>query len=170
MCRPISCHSKCRKALMALNRSDKSRILRRYFPGMTRNSEMSTEPSLKTAIFRCHRWDRLTRFNRQMSGIFRPHGPLYRRRLQGLPTGCRWSRVCTGWEWSSGPCRKTLTPQRPTAGSSSRWCSPSTSGGETRSGIARLRARRRRGPKGVSQRELAKRLQVSRWTIQQVDG
>ena len=29
---------------MALNRSDKSRILRRYFPGMTRNSEMSTEP------------------------------------------------------------------------------------------------------------------------------
>ena len=31
---------------MALNRSDKSRILRRYFPGMTRNSEMSTEPSL----------------------------------------------------------------------------------------------------------------------------
>ncbi len=31
---------------MALNRSDKSRILRRYFPGMTRNSEMSTEPSI----------------------------------------------------------------------------------------------------------------------------
>ena len=30
---------------MAVNRSDKSRILRRYFPGMTRNSEMSTEPS-----------------------------------------------------------------------------------------------------------------------------
>ena len=30
---------------MALNRSDKSRILRRYFPGMTRNSEMSTELS-----------------------------------------------------------------------------------------------------------------------------
>ena len=30
---------------MALNRSDKSRILRRYFSGMTRNSEMSTEPS-----------------------------------------------------------------------------------------------------------------------------
>ena len=30
---------------MALNWSDKSRILRRYFPGMTRNSEMSTEPS-----------------------------------------------------------------------------------------------------------------------------
>ena len=29
---------------MALNRSDESRILRRYFPGMTRNSEMSTEP------------------------------------------------------------------------------------------------------------------------------
>ena len=32
---------------MALNRSDKSRILRRYFPGMTRNSEMSTEPKAK---------------------------------------------------------------------------------------------------------------------------
>ena len=32
---------------MALNRSDKSRILRRYFPGMTRNSEMSTEPKLR---------------------------------------------------------------------------------------------------------------------------
>ncbi len=30
---------------MALNRSDKSRILRRYSPGMTRNSEMSTEPN-----------------------------------------------------------------------------------------------------------------------------
>ena len=35
---------------MALNRSDKSRILRRYFPGMTRNSEMSTEPSLLAGI------------------------------------------------------------------------------------------------------------------------
>ena len=33
---------------MALNRSDKSRILRRYSPGMTRNSEMSTEPSMVT--------------------------------------------------------------------------------------------------------------------------
>ncbi len=31
---------------MALNRSDKSRILRRYFPGMTGNSEMSTEPNM----------------------------------------------------------------------------------------------------------------------------
>ena len=51
MCRPISCHSKCRKALMALNRSDKSRILRRYFPGMTRNSEMSTEPRNASANF-----------------------------------------------------------------------------------------------------------------------
>ena len=37
---------------MALNRSDKSRILRRYFPGMTRNSEMSTEPSLWRLLFR----------------------------------------------------------------------------------------------------------------------
>ena len=36
---------------MALNRSDKSRILRRYFPGMTRNSEMSTEPKPRP------RWD-----------------------------------------------------------------------------------------------------------------
>ena len=35
---------------MALNRSDKSRILRRYFPGMTRNSEMSTEPSITTTV------------------------------------------------------------------------------------------------------------------------
>ena len=34
---------------MALNRSDKSRILRRYFPGMTRNSEMSTEPNFSAA-------------------------------------------------------------------------------------------------------------------------
>ena len=31
---------------MALNRSDKSRIRRRCFPGMTRSSEMSTEPNL----------------------------------------------------------------------------------------------------------------------------
>ena len=37
---------------MALNRSDKSRILRRYFPGMTRNSEMSTEPSAIPRIFK----------------------------------------------------------------------------------------------------------------------
>ena len=35
---------------MALNRSDKSRILRRYFPGMTRNSEMSTEPSTSRQV------------------------------------------------------------------------------------------------------------------------
>ena len=41
---------------MALNRSDKSRILRRYFPGMTRNSEMSTEPNLS----RRDRWGVLT--------------------------------------------------------------------------------------------------------------
>ena len=31
-------------------RSDKSRILRRYFPGMTRNSEMSTEPNIYDGI------------------------------------------------------------------------------------------------------------------------
>ena len=35
---------------MALNRSDKSRILRRYFPGMTRNSEMSTEPRYRRSF------------------------------------------------------------------------------------------------------------------------
>ena len=35
---------------MALNRSDKSRILRRYSPGMTRNSEMSTEPRVGSSI------------------------------------------------------------------------------------------------------------------------
>ena len=35
---------------MALNRSDKSRILRRYFLGMTRNSEMSTEPKTKAKV------------------------------------------------------------------------------------------------------------------------
>ena len=48
------------------------------------------------------------------------------------------------------------------ASSSSRWCWPSASGGATPSGSARSQ--------GVSQRELAKRLEVSRWTIQQVDG
>ena len=40
---------------MALNRSDKSKILRRYFPGMTRNSEMSTEPSTGSRWF-CRYW------------------------------------------------------------------------------------------------------------------
>ena len=39
---------------------------------------------------------------------------------------------------------------RPPASSSSRWCSPSASGGGTRSGSARSRGRRRRGPRGVS--------------------
>ena len=38
---------------MALNRSDKSRILRRYFPGMIRNSEMSTEPSDLALLLGC---------------------------------------------------------------------------------------------------------------------
>ena len=97
--------------------------------------------------------------------------------------------------WSSGPCRRTFdTALRPPASSSSGWCSHSASGGGTRSGSARSPARRRLGPrgvspagwpslteqqrkyirtersKGVSQRELAKLLDVSRWTIQQVDG
>ena len=52
--------------------------------------------------------------------------------------------------WSSGPCRMTSTLRRPPASSSSRWCSPSASGGGTRSGTARSPARRRRGPRGVS--------------------
>ena len=82
-------------------------------------------------------------------------------------------------EWSSGPCRKTSTRPRPPASSSSRWCSPSASGGGTRSGTARWRSSlseqqqeyiRVERSKGVSQRELAKLLEVSRWTIQQVDG
>ena len=55
-----------------------------------------------------------------------------------------------GREWSSGPCRRTSTRPRPPASSSSRWCSPSASGGGTRSETARSRARRRRGPRGVS--------------------
>ena len=37
---------------MALNRSDKSRILRRYFPGMTRNSKMSTEPNVRMIVIK----------------------------------------------------------------------------------------------------------------------
>ena len=48
---------------MALNRSDKSRILRRYFPGMTRNSEMSTEPSRQRK--RSPRAYRLQRLHRE---------------------------------------------------------------------------------------------------------
>ena len=52
---------------MALNRSDKSRILRRYFPGMTRNSEMSTEPRQRTFMLN---------FDSRFSAIFRPCGPL----------------------------------------------------------------------------------------------
>ena len=83
---------------------------------------------------------------------------------------------------------------RPTASSSSRWCSPSANGGGTsireRSVAGQAKARtegrfpgrrpilseqqreyiREERSKGVSQRELAKRLEVSRWTIQQVDG
>ena len=57
---------------------------------------------------------------------------------------------CTMREWSSDPWRKTSTLRRPRASSSSRWCSPSASGGGTRSGSARSRARRRRGRRGVS--------------------
>ena len=39
---------------------------------------------------------------------------------------------------------------RPPASFSSRWCSPSASGGGTRSGSARSLARRRRGPRGAT--------------------
>ena len=46
--------------------------------------------------------------------------------------------------------RKILTRPRPPASSSSGWCSPSASGGGTRSGSARSRGRRRRGPRGGS--------------------
>ena len=46
--------------------------------------------------------------------------------------------------------RKTSTRPQPTASSSSRWCSPSASGGGTPSGSARSRARPRRGPRAVS--------------------
>ena len=53
-------------------------------------------------------------------------------------------------EWSSDPWRKTSTRPRPPASSSSRWCSPSASGGGTLSGSGRSPARRRRGPRGVS--------------------
>ena len=42
------------------------------------------------------------------------------------------------------------TARRPRANSSSRWYSPSASGGGTRSGTARSRARRRRGSRAVS--------------------
>ena len=66
---------------------------------------------------------------------------------RGLTYGLR-TRAFTGREWSSGPCRKTST--RPPASSSSRWCSPLASGGGTRSGSARSRGRRRRGPRGGS--------------------
>ena len=66
---------------------------------------------------------------------------------RGLTYGLR---ACTGLGWSFGPCRRTSTPLRPLASSSSRWSSPSASGGGTRSGSARSQARRRRGPRGVS--------------------
>ena len=52
--------------------------------------------------------------------------------------------------WSSGPWRRTLTRPPPTASSSSRWCSPSASGGEIPSGNVRSRARPRHGARAVS--------------------
>ena len=69
---------------------------------------------------------------------------------RGLTYGLQVIEGLTGREWSSGPCRKILTRPRPPASSSSRWCSPSASGGGTRSGSARSRARRRRGKKDGS--------------------
>ena len=85
----------------------------------------------------------------------------------------RLSRGLTYGLQGSGPCRRTSTLRRPPASSNSRWCSPSASGGGTRSGTARSPARREyiqvERSKGVSQRELAKLLEISRWTIQQVD-
>ena len=50
---------------MALNLSDKSRILRRYFPGMTRNREMSTEPSQ-------HVYARIRAVQRGLTGVGAP--------------------------------------------------------------------------------------------------
>ena len=61
---------------MALNRSDKSRILRRYFPGMTRNSEMSTEPSVG-GFFTIDRQLRCTETPRH-----------------SVPSYCRFPRLC----------------------------------------------------------------------------
>ncbi len=89
--------------------------------------------------------------------------------------------------------RRTSTLRRPTESSSSRWCSPSAqwwwNSIRERSVAGQAKARiegrfpgrrpslseqqreyiREERSKGVSQRELAKRLEVSRWTIQQVD-
>ena len=48
------------------------------------------------------------------------------------------------------PCRRTSTRPRPTESSSSRWCSPSASGGGTPSGSAPSRARPRHVPRAVS--------------------
>ena len=59
---------------MALNRSDKSRILRRYFPGMTRNSEMSTEPSSETIRPGTRRKPGLCFFNINGTGPRSPRG------------------------------------------------------------------------------------------------
>ena len=60
---------------MALNRSDKSRILRSYFPGMTRNSEMSTEPS----PYRLSRQQLLLVYGQDRTcGSFRGRPPLCR--------------------------------------------------------------------------------------------
>ena len=56
------------------------------------------EASPKTALFRCHLWGGLTRFHRQMSGIFCPHGTIYLRRLHHsrLPSGFSLNVVNAG--------------------------------------------------------------------------
>ena len=69
---------------------------------------------------------------------------------RGLTHGLQVIEGLTGREWSSGLCPRILIRPRPPASSSSRWCSPSASGGGTRSGSARSRDRRRRGPRGGS--------------------
>ena len=70
---------------MALNRSDKSRILRRYFPGMTRNSEMSTEPRASSVIpYYSHR-----RISRSILPLEHTVTPLSIR----VEAGCRLSLV-----------------------------------------------------------------------------
>ena len=124
MCRPISCHSKCRKARMALNRSDKSRILRRYFPGMTRNSEMSTEPKPKP------RWDVHSpeAGNRagNLAGVLRP--------LTAGPSGSGASPRFSGWPVRPGSCRPSAAPRPWSPDTDFQWppLSPSPSPGVRR--------------------------------------
>ena len=82
-----------------------------------------------------------------ISGRGHPHRPA----LQGADLRTAGDRrPAPGRGSSSGPWRKTSTRPCPPASSSSRWCSRTASGGGTRSGIARSRAKRRHGPRAVS--------------------